>query len=280
MSGIFGPKSKNEDVEGQPSGSLFAHGKDKYLDIKELVLEGRREIGEDEGVKDFHPPLTDVPPSEVKAFLKEMIGSLTVEGTVHAMSKAVTSMETQLINVLDINTSLKGDLKVMRENMIKVDKENEVLKGKLGDVEKAGPSKAELELELRQLITELNVSQEKIQDLTKEKDELESRRDGRDLEIEKLEEEKNDTQKYSSSLETKMVDLVTMKKDYEEQIDKLKRENLYNDKLIKNMRNDLSVLVKEKNVLEFELKETKETFDEIYSELAGIKSKTKKFVGN
>jgi hypothetical protein len=46
------------------------------------------------------------------------------------------------------------------------------------------------------------------------------------------------------------------------------------------MRNDLSVLVKEKNVLEFELKDTKETFDEIYSELAGIKSKTKKFVGN
>ena len=278
MAGIFGPKLKNKDAETQPSKPLFTDDTDKYHDIKELVLEGRREIGDDDEIKDVSFSLTDIPPSEVKAFLKEKIDSLTVEGTVHAMSEAIKSMEGQLISVLEINASQKKDLKVMQENVIKVDKENEALKGKLGDIEEAGPSRAELDLELRQLITELNNNQEKLQDLTVENEKLELKRNDRDREIAMLEEEKNDAQKYASSIESKTVNLVAMKKDYEDQINKLKRENLYYLEMIKNQENDLSVLKKEKKVLEFELKETKEMFDEIYTELAGIKSKTKNFI--
>jgi len=278
MAGIFNPKLKNKGVKAQPSKPLFTDSTDKYLDIKELVLEGRREIGDDEEIKDVSFSLTDIPPSEVKAFLKERIDSLTVEGTIHAMSEAIKSMETQLISVLEINASQKNDLKVMKENVIKVAKENEALKSKIKEMEEAGLSKAELELELRQLITELNNNQEKLQDLTGEKEKLELKRNDRDREIAILEEEKNDAMKYASSIETKIVNLVAMKRNYEDQINKLKRENLYNIELVKNQENDLSVLKKEKSVLEFELKETKGIFDEIYTELAGIKSKTKKFL--
>lgn len=267
-----------EDVRTETAKPLFAEEEaSKTSDIKDLVLEGRREIGDYKGIKEATLPLSEISSSEVKEFLRERIGNLTIEGTIHEMYITIKSMETQIRKVLDINASLENDLKVTKETLIQVSKENEELKNKIKSMEDEGPLKVELDRELRQLIAEHNKKQEEVQDIIDDKDDAVIKNKILQLDIIRLGEEKEDALKDALFLQSKLDDMVLRIKDYEEQINGLKGENLYAKEKITKQQEEISGLAEEKNAIELELKESKEAFDEIYEALVETKIKTKKF---
>ncbi len=270
MAAKFSANLRSDDVKEQHSKPLFTGNTSGTLGIEELVLEGRREIGGYEGVKDVSRVMSEIPSSEVTVFLKGRIGNLTVEGTINAMYMIIKNMEKQLTSVNDINASLKKDLKAARENEDKACKENDAIKTKLRAIEETMPLKEDIERKYQQVLAELNKNKEMIQDLTKEKQALELETNHIRQEMVKLEEEKNDTLKYASSFESKVNAMVEMISDYKELINSLQNDNAC-------MESDLAALENEKSVIEFELKEAKDAFEEIYSELAGVKSKTKNY---
>ncbi len=240
-------------------------------------MKGRSEIGDYEGIKDTPLPLTEISSAEVKEFLRERIGNLTIEGTIHEMYITIKSMETQIRKVLDINTSLENDLKVTKETLISVNKENEELKNKIKSLEDEGPLKVELERELRQLISEHNKKQEEVQDVMGDKDDAVIKNKILQQDIVRLGEEKDDALKDALFLQSKLDDLVLRIKGHEDQINGLKGENIYFKEKISKQQEEISCLVEEKNATELELKESKEAFDEIYDALVETKIKTKKF---
>lgn len=284
---IFGSTEEKEDVsessvkgesaEVEASKPLFEKEETDIPDIKELVMKGRREIGDYEGIKDTPLPLTEISSAEVKEFLRERIGNLTIEGTIHEMYITIKSMETQIRKVLDINASLENDLKVTKETLISVNKENEELKNKIKKVEDEGPLKVELERELRQLISEHNKKQEEVQDVMGDKDDTVIKNKILQQDIVRLGEEKDDALKDALFLQSKLEDMVHKVNGYEDQINGLKGENIYSKEKITKQQEEISGLVEEKNAIELEMKESKEAFDEIYDALVETKIKTKKF---
>ena len=268
---------KDESAKVEASKPLFEKEESKIPDIKELLMKGRSEIGDYEGIKDTPLPLTEISSAEVKEFLRERIGNLTIEGTIHEMYITIKSMETQIRKVLDINTSLENDLKVTKETLISVNKENEELKNKIKSLEDEGPLKVELERELRQLISEHNKKQEEVQDVMGDKDDAVIKNKILQQDIVRLGEEKDDALKDALFLQSKLDDLVLRIKGHEDQINGLKGENIYFKEKISKQQEEISCLVEEKNATELELKESKEAFDEIYDALVETKIKTKKF---
>lgn len=268
---------KTEDVRTETAKPLFVEEVSKTSAIKDLVLEGRREIGDYEGIKEAPLPLSEISSSEVKEFLRERIGNLTIEGTIHEMYITIKSMETQIRKVLDINVSLENDLKVTKETLISVNKENEELKNKMKSLEDEGPLKVELERELRQLLSEHNKKQEEVQDIIGDKDDTVIKNKILQQDIVRLGEEKDDALKDALFLQSKLGDLVLRIKGYEDQINGLKGENIYSKEKITKQQEEISGLAEEKNAIELEMKESKEAFDEIYDALVETKIKTKKF---
>ena len=268
---------KAGDMKTETAKPLFEKEETKIPDIKDLVLEGRQEISGYEGIKEAPLPLSEISSSEVKEFLRERIGNLTIEGTIHEMYITIKSMETQIRKVLDINASLENDLKVTKETLISVNKDNEALKNKLKKMEDEGPLKVELERELRQLISEHNKGQEDAQDIMDEKDGMGIKNKILKQDITRLGEEREDALKDALFLQSKLDDMILKIKDNEEQINGIKGENLYFKEKITKQQEEISGLAEEKNAIELEMKESKEAFDEIYEALVETKIKTKKF---
>ncbi len=277
MAKLFGSDLKDQDVNTQSPKPLFADHTKKSSNIKSLVMEGRRKIENYEGIKDAPLPLSEISSSEVKEFLRERIGNLTIEGTVHEMYITIKNMETQLKKVLNINSSLENDLKVTKETLIKVNKDNEALKSKIKGMEEEGPMRLELDRELKQLIAEHNKKEEDIQDIKRKKDETIVKMNSLNQNIVRLEEEKDDILKEISYLQSKVDDLVIKIKEYEEHINSLKGENLYFKEKIKKQEEEISDLVEARNAVQLELNESKEAFDEIYDALLETKISAKKF---
>ncbi len=278
MAKLFGNTLKKKDVSEQEK-PLFAGEESSApdIDIEDLVMEGRRKIGAHEGIKDTPFPVGEISSSEVKDFLKEKIGNLTIEGTIHEMYVTIKGMETQLRKVLDINSSLENDLQVTKETKIKENKDNDTLKDKLKNLEEEGPLKMELERELKQLITQHSKKQEDVQDIMSEKDEMMLNNNILKKNIERLEEEKKDTLRDASFLQSKVDDLVGKIRNYDERLNKARGENAYFKEKITKLEEEVSALWEERNAIQLELKESKEAFDEIYDALIETRVKTKKF---
>lgn len=277
MAKLFGSSLEDEDVTAHAPKPLFADDAKKSPNIKNLVMEGRRKISDYEGIKDAPLPLSEISSSEVKEFLRERIGNLTIEGTVNEMYITIKNMETQLTKVLSINASLENDSKVTKETLIKVNKDNEELKCKIRNIEEDGPMRMELERELQQLIAEHNKKEEDIQDVKRENDKTILKMNTLQQEIARLEEEKDDMLKEASYLQSKADDLIIKLRDYEEHINRLKGENLYFAEKMKKQQDEVSDLVEARNAIQLELNECKEAFDEIYNALVETKINAKKF---
>lgn len=247
------------------------------LDIEDMVLEGRRQIDDYEDVKVASVPLSDVSSTDVKEFLREKVGNLTIEGTIHEMYMTIKGMETQLRKVLDINASLEKDLKVTKETLINVNKENKDLSSKIETLENEGPSRMELERELQELIIQHNKKQEEIQDIVNEKYTIESKVGGLCKDIERLQEEKDDSGTETSILKTKVDDLIFKIKDRDVHIKKIHDENVELQRKIRKREQEISTLIEENKAISIESKESREAFDEIYDSLIAASIKTKKF---
>lgn len=274
---IFESSVTTDDARIETSKRLFAKEGSKIPDIKELVMKGRSEVGNYAGIQDTPISLAEISSDEVKEFLRERIGNLTIEGTIHEMYVTIKSMETQIRKVLDINASLENDLKVTKEALINVSKENEALKNRVKDMEDEGPLKQELDRELRQLITQYNKKQEDVQDAIDEKDDAVIKNKILQQDLSRKGEETEDALKDAMFLQSKLDDMALKMKNYEEQINGLNGENLYFKDKITKQQEEISSLVEDKNSTELELKECKEAFDEIYEALVETKVKTKKF---
>lgn len=277
MQKTIDPNLEIEDVDTLSSKPLFADTTDRVLEIEGLVRDGRRIIGNYAEIKANPAPSDNLSSNDVRDFLRKSIGNLTIEGTIDEMYMTIKSMEAQLKNVLKINATLESDSKTMKENMVKVIKENVELKKKYKALEDEGPLKVELDRELQALLTEQNIKQEKIQDLVSENRVLDVKIGELDKQIATLTEERDDSLKYAASMEIKIVDMVAKIKNNEEQLATIKDENQhYKDKIALQVK-EISSLVEEKTRIQVELKETKDAFDEICKELVDIKSKTEKF---
>ncbi|MGR3220140.1 MAG: hypothetical protein ACUZ8H_10040 [Candidatus Anammoxibacter sp.] len=246
-------------------------------DIEDLVIEGRQKIDSYEEIKDITIPLTELSSADVKEFLKEKIGNLTIEGTIHEMYATIKGMETQLINVLDINASLEKDLKMTKGALLNGNKVKKELENKLKASENEGPSKIELGRELRELISQYNVKQEEIQDVKNEKDTIGGKVDGLNREIERLSEEKDDLVTDASILRAKMDDLVFKIKESDALMKKTGKENVEFKKDIKNKEIEISGLKDENTSIRLEFNESDSAFNEIYNSLVAASDKTKKF---
>ncbi|MGR3317581.1 MAG: hypothetical protein ACUZ8O_03805 [Candidatus Anammoxibacter sp.] len=246
-------------------------------DIEDMVIEGRQKIGSYEEIKDITIPLTELSSADVKEFLKEKIGNLTIEGTLHEMYATIKGMETQLINVLDINASLEKDLKITKGALLNGNKVKVEVENKLKALENEGPSKTELEMELRELIVQYNTKQEEIQDVTNEKNMIDGKVGALCKEIERLGEERNDFVTDASISQAKMDDLVFKIKESDALLKKVNRENTEFKRNIKNNDEELSRLKDENTSIRREYNESDKAFNEVYESLVVASDKTKKF---
>lgn len=246
-------------------------------DVEEMVLDGRQRIGQYEGVKDTAIPTAEVSSDEVKEFLSEKVGNLTIEGTIHEMYMTIKGMETQLRKVLDINASLEDDLKKTKDELTETNKVNSGLREKIESLENEGPARKELDMELQDLISQHNRKQEEAQDAVKERRAIGLEIDMLKRDLARLNEEKNDSISDALVLKVKVEGLASVLKERDARIKKIVAENADFRKMLSKRESELAGFIEENKAILLEHKESKEAFDEIYKALIGAKIKTKKF---
>jgi len=280
MVSLFKSASKEEPqaAQGEAGGqSAASDNSSEVKNIRDVVMEGRGRLKDHKGIQATPLPLSEMSSFEVKNFLQERIGELSIEATINEMYTIIMHMDGQLKKVLDINSSLDKDLKISRDSLLKSNQECEELHEKIQKIEDESPLRIELQQELDQLIDEQYKTTDKIHDVEKERDkqtELVTRMEQKN---QADAEEKDDAVKEAKYVNSKMDDLMLKIREHEGKVDELRGESVYYREKIKTIEEDLSRVVEERNASQMELKESKEAFDEIYEALLETKIKTKKF---
>ena len=200
--------------------------------------------------------------------LKDGAYSVDFENTVESMAHIISNMESQLDQILSLNTELKNDLNSCKEIIVENKLEKVKLEGKINQLQADMPSKRELQMEIDQLVDDRSNAQNRIHELNahcnkladsintlrKQVSQLEVKNEGLVSEINYLESCQNVAREQNNALQ--------------ERINQLKQEKIgYQTKII-SLQEECQRAMEEKYSLVSEFREAQEIIKELRSPLS------------
>ncbi|MBF0398428.1 MAG: hypothetical protein HQK78_16750 [Desulfobacterales bacterium] len=199
--------------------------------------------------------------------LKEGVYSVDIEQTLNDMFTVMKNMETELDNVLKINTSLEEDLKASKEIISELKANKLKLKDKILKMEEQIPSKREMQIEIDYQIQERNNAEKTIRELKEKIEKMQSVFIENQQKSLSLDEQKRDLITEINYLESRLNKAYETIKRHESEINTLRGEKLAQEEKIKSLEQELNDSIDEKYRLAQELKVSKTAANELHNKL-------------
>lgn len=201
--------------------------------------------------------------------LKDGAYSVDFENTVTSMAQIIANMESQLDQVLSLNTVLKNDLNVCKEIIVENKVEKTRLEEKIGQLQTEIPSKRELLMEIDQLIDDRSNAQNKIHELNARCTHLSDSVNELGKKVSRLEEKNEEAVAEINYLESCQNVVREQNQALQERITQLKLEKVgYQQKIIA-LQEECQRSMEEKYSLVSQIREAQDIIKELRSAGAG-----------
>ncbi|MBF0508207.1 MAG: hypothetical protein HQK57_04680 [Deltaproteobacteria bacterium] len=244
------------------------------LDLDERINEALKD--DDVSAASRHLKEVSVPKIAGLDLLKGGGYDVDLEKTISDMLSIIRNMESQLENVLSINSLLEKDLREskMIGGRLKADKVR--LEGEVAKLKEEIPSKRDLQIELDHLIDDRNIAQKSIRDLKTKHQNIQQELVQYQNRIGNLEEEKKDFITEINFLESKLHASAEKMNRCEAELTLLRGEKISQRDKTKALEEELQEILAEKYRLQKEIKETKEAMAELHAALTDSRRLAKK----
>ncbi|MBF0475508.1 MAG: hypothetical protein HQK59_06675 [Deltaproteobacteria bacterium] len=199
-----------------------------------------------------------------------------LEKTINDMLSIIRNMESQLENVLGINSLLEKDLRESKGMVTRLKADKTHMENEIARMKEAIPSKREIQIEIDHLVEERNIAQKSIHDLKANYKKIQQDLIQYQNRIGNLEEEKRDFVTEINFLESKLHASAEKISRCENELISLRGEKIAQRDRINALEEELQETLNEKYRLQMELKETKEGMAELHAALTDSKLQAKK----
>jgi chromosome segregation ATPase len=209
--------------------------------------------------------------AEIKGLgtLKDGAYSVDFENTVENMAQIISNMESQLDQVLSLNSVLKDDLHSCKEIIVENRVEKTKLEEKISRLLAEMPSKRELQMEIDQLIDDRSNAQNRIHELNASCSALTDTCTELRKQITKLEVKNEETVAEINYLKSRQDAAREQNSALQGRIKQLKQEKINYQRKVIDLQEECQRAMEEKYALLSEIRQAQETMKELRSPGAG-----------